>query len=55
MGLRAVTHLYAKRSRSDRSAVITGRLQMECPLVERNSVGAPRAAATGKGRLVKAS
>jgi len=55
MGRRAVTHLYAKRSRSDRSAVITGRLQIECPLVKRNSVGAPRAAATGNVRLVKAS
>lgn len=55
MGPRAVTHLYAKRSRSDRSAVITGQLQIECPLVERNAVGAPRAAAAGKGRLVKAS
>lgn len=43
MGRRAITHLYAKRSKTDRSAAITGRLQIECPLVERNSVAAPRA------------
>ncbi len=42
MGHRAVTHLYAKRSRTDRSAVISGRLQIECPLIERGSVAAPR-------------
>lgn len=41
LGRRAVTHLYAKRSRTDRSAAITGRIQIECPLVERNSVSAP--------------
>jgi LacI family transcriptional regulator len=43
MGRRAVTHLYAKRARIDRSGVISGRLQIECPLVERRSVGAPKA------------
>ncbi|HQZ11894.1 MAG TPA: LacI family DNA-binding transcriptional regulator [Devosia sp.] len=42
MGRRAVTHLYAKRSRTDRTAAIAGRLQIECPLVERNSVAPPR-------------
>ena len=53
MGRRAVTHLYAKRSRTDRSAAITGRLQIECPLVERNSVAPPRAAAAQRLRAVK--
>lgn len=47
MGRRAVTHLYAKRSRTDRSAAIIGRLQIECPLVERNSVAAPRVVRAG--------
>lgn len=53
MGRRAITHLYAKRSRTDRSAVITGRLQIECPLVERNSVAAPRATVSERARLVR--
>jgi LacI family transcriptional regulator len=39
MGRRAVTHLLAKRGRSDPQGVISGRLQIDCPLVERRSVG----------------
>jgi LacI family transcriptional regulator len=50
MGRRAVSHLYAKRSRTERAAVITGRLQIECPLVERNSVAAPRLAGVRRAR-----
>ncbi|HEY4203182.1 MAG TPA: LacI family DNA-binding transcriptional regulator [Devosiaceae bacterium] len=42
MGRRAVSHLYAKRDNADRSGIVTGRLQIDCPLVERNSVGAPK-------------
>ncbi|HTN61045.1 MAG TPA: LacI family DNA-binding transcriptional regulator [Devosia sp.] len=42
MGRRAITHLYAKRDNEKRSGVITGRLQIDCPLVERGSVAAPR-------------
>lgn len=43
MGRRAVTYLFAKHSRTDTAASsIVGRLQIECPLVERNSVAAPR-------------
>lgn len=52
MGRRAVTHLYAKRSRTDRAAVISGRLQIECPLVQRGSVAAPRVATGQRVRLV---
>ncbi|MFC0008887.1 LacI family DNA-binding transcriptional regulator [Devosia nitrariae] len=42
MGRRAITHLYAKRDNGDRTGVVTGRLQIDCPLVERASVGPPR-------------
>lgn len=42
MGRRAITHLYAKRDNEDRTGIISGRLQIECPLVERDSVGPPR-------------
>lgn len=42
MGHRAVSHLYAKRSRTDQSAVIKGRVQIECRLIERASVAPPR-------------
>lgn len=55
MGRRAVTHLYAKRSKTDRSAAITGRLQIECPLIERNSVAPPKAAVSERMRLAKVS
>lgn len=51
MGRRAVSHLYAKRSRDDSSGTIEGQLQIECPLVERNSVAAPGLSAVrGAGR-----
>lgn len=42
MGRRAIQHLYAKRNTEQRSGVISGRLQIDCPLVERGSVGPPR-------------
>jgi LacI family transcriptional regulator len=41
MGHRAITHLYAKRGPVGTLGVISGRLQIECPLIERNSVAAP--------------
>jgi len=43
MGRRAVTHLYAKRDNENRSGIVSGRLQIDCPLVERASVGPPKA------------
>lgn len=43
MGRRAVTHLYSTRSREDAPGIIEGHLQIECPLIERNSVAPPLA------------
>ena len=41
MGRRAITHIYAKRE-AQKQGIIAGRLQIDCPLVERRSVGPPR-------------
>ncbi|MDM9629046.1 LacI family DNA-binding transcriptional regulator [Rhizobium sp. S152] len=46
MGRRAITHLFAKRDSDRQSEIITGRLQIDCPLLERASVGPPNGIAT---------
>lgn len=41
MGHRAITHLFAKRAPIGTPGVIIGRIQIECPLIKRNSVAEP--------------